>query len=78
MNNLITKAVQAIRDGKTEYAIGLLEGILEINSIPTTTAIPVPTVKPVHIAPTGEGAMLDSMAAAKLEDIKRSANIEMV
>ncbi len=33
MNNLINKAIKAIEEGKNEYAIGLLEGILEMNGI---------------------------------------------
>lgn len=32
MNNLIKKAIQAIENGKNEYAVGLLEGVLELTT----------------------------------------------
>ncbi len=36
MENLIQKAIQAIVDGKTERAIGLLEGALEMKGVNVT------------------------------------------
>lgn len=34
MNSLIQKAIKAIQEGKTEYAIGLLEGVIEMSDTP--------------------------------------------
>lgn len=90
MNNLINKAIKAIQDGKTEYAIGLLEGILEMNGINSEIALGGQKNKPnipqayrtpeveVSVAEYNssidEGVALDIAAAAKLETIKNMAN----
>lgn len=78
MNNLINKAIQAIKDNKTEYAIGLLEGILEINSSEVKVASTVPTLGNVvgshPVANDPERAILDAKTISSLDEIKRIAN----
>ncbi len=65
MNNLIQKAIQAIQDGKTEYAIGLLEGALQMsqpdkvlsNYSPVLPTFPSPVPMPSMPMPYTIGAM---------------------
>jgi len=50
MNNLIQKAIQAISEGKNEYAVGLLEGVMAM--LPDGTAkTPTQTISSVLNAP---------------------------
>lgn len=78
MDKLILKSIEAIKDGKTEYAIGLLEGALEMagpkSIIPIYTPQATNSIYPLS-QPTkevDEGAILDAMAAAALPKIKPS------
>jgi len=84
MNNLLNKAIQAIQDGKNDYAIGLLEGILEMNSLPNHNPLMNQPLKayasiaqPISESSSDESSILDGMAAAKMNAIKQAANIEI-
>lgn len=83
---LIQKVIDAIKDGKLEYAMGILDTIIE--SLPEEPkgllglSTPIP---PVHTtvtvdAPrsTDEGSMLDAVAAATIEKIKRMSEASNV
>jgi hypothetical protein len=78
MNNLINKAIQAIKDNKTEYAIGLLEGILEMNSSEVKVASTVPILGNVvgshPVVNDPERAILEAKTISSLDEIKRIAN----
>lgn len=88
MNNLINKAIQAIKDNKADYAIGLLEGAVEMNDQNAknediaidTSATKNPLIKPffddkssTNVDPS---VALDALAKARIEDLKKNANIE--
>lgn len=87
MDKLINKAIACISEGKTEYAIGLLEGVLAmlppIKEIEVQPKFSLGSVNaPTHPASiiTGQAPIEDEMAIAlervvgsKLEDVKRMA-----
>jgi hypothetical protein len=82
MNALIQKAIQAIKDSKTEYAIGLLEGALEMTGfagtpVQGTVIQSVPVHNPVMPPTDGndEGSMMDAQARASLAEIKRLSEL---
>ncbi len=88
MESLIRKAIEAINDNKTERAIGLLEGALEMSEpksswLPKLKSIDTPENREkiqkgydAVFAPTAndEGDMLDRQAKAQLESVKRLAS----
>lgn len=78
MDNLIKKAVEAVKEDKKEYAIGLLEGVLEmIKPNPSSYSLPISLteVNTSVSTPTGpkdeEAEILDGVAAARLAEVKR-------
>ncbi len=86
MENLISKAIEAIKENKTERAIGLLEGALEMSG-KKEEARPIFKYKDVSASDIAEkeyvdfkmtekqdeGSMLDRQAKAQLESVKRLA-----
>lgn len=82
MNNLIAKAIQAIKDGKTDYAIGLLEGVMEISPepkpityIPAKETIAFAGKTPSeHVA--NEAKILESSVANKIKEIESMIKYE--
>ena len=83
MNNLIQKAIEAIKEGKNDFALGLLEGALAMSGETTkpfiagntrSVSIPVKGVdtpnRPEEVDPI---LNLDKMAAAKLASVKQLA-----
>lgn len=85
MESLIKKAIDAIKANKQDYAIGLLEGVLEMTSSPTVGKIADERINmlrsniisperiPIVIKSNTEGEALDMAAAAKLAEVKRLA-----
>lgn len=91
MENLINKAIKAIGEQKYDYAIGLLEGILEMNGyekrkgtiyeydkLPPFDLSSQPINTYVDTRDSDEGNMLDAVAKARLESITKDAHIEIL
>ncbi len=86
MQDLIQKAISAIEEGKTERAIGLLEGALAIaaksdNTYPLsayggnqTPSLPGLTAQSVQVSGDTERDLLEAQARGSLETIKRLAD----
>ena len=80
MDNLIKKAIEAIKEDKKDYAIGLLEGVLTLNGYKDNVnpVYPVNVSTPTYTVSTGtpldaESMIITSTAASKIEDIKKIA-----
>jgi hypothetical protein len=52
MNNLITKAIEAIKEDKKDYAIGLLEGVLAMQAESPEPAKPTLSTTGPSFTPT--------------------------
>lgn len=71
MNNLIKKAIDAIHENKTDYAVGILEALMELQGeMPKQTPLKlpvVPVVPAVNLEVTEDNlAAIRSLEAAKM------------
>lgn len=81
MDKLILKSIEAIKAGKTEYAIGLLEGALEmtgrgaqeVNKYPEEPKRIIPItpgiMESVAIIPMDEASILEAETRSKMKNL---------